>query len=81
MTNKPWKERKPFWPDRYGFEEGAKLLDQILTAKGFPHDFALRPGNHGWSYLSQYLPFSLEFHGKIFSQAEDASAAAKGGPR
>ena len=67
--------------DRYGFEEGAKLLDQILTAKGFPHDFALRPGNHGWSYLSQYLHYSLEFHWKIFSQAEDASAAAKGGPR
>jgi enterochelin esterase-like enzyme len=67
--------------DRYGFEEGAKLLDQILSAKGFPHDFALRPGNHGWSYLSQYLPYSLEFHWRIFSQAEDASAAAKGGPR
>jgi len=63
--------------DRYGFDQGAKLLDQILTAKGFPHEFAIRPGNHGWSYLSQYLPYSLEFHWKIFSAAEDASAGPK----
>jgi S-formylglutathione hydrolase FrmB len=67
--------------DRYGFEEGAKLLDQILTAKGFPHDFVLRPGNHGWSYLGQYLPYSLEFHWKAFSRAEDANAAVKRGVR
>ena len=48
--------------DRYGFDAGAKELDQILTSKGFPHQFVLRPGNHGWSYLDQYLHFSLEFH-------------------
>jgi S-formylglutathione hydrolase FrmB len=53
--------------DRYGFDEGAKLLDQILTAKGFPHEFALRPGNHGWSYLGQYLHYSLEFHWRAFN--------------
>ena len=64
--------------DRYGFNEGAKLLDQELTAKGFSHEFALRPGNHGWSYLSQYLPYSLEFHWKVFTQAGNASSAAKG---
>ena len=58
--------------DRYGFDQGARLLDQILTAKGFPHEFAIRPGNHGWSYLSQYLPYSLEFHWKVFSAAENA---------
>jgi len=67
--------------DRYGFEEGAKLLDQILTAKGFPHDFALRPGGHGWNYLTQYLPDSLEFQWKAFQQAEVARrSAARGTP-
>jgi S-formylglutathione hydrolase FrmB len=67
--------------DRYGFEVGAKLLDQILTSKGFPHEFALRPGGHGWSYLNQYMPYSLEFHWKAFSQAEEAGAAGKRGSR
>ena len=65
--------------DRYGFDEGAKELDGILTSKGFPHQFALRPGNHGWSYLDQYLHFSLEFHWQVFSQAVEARAAGKRG--
>ena len=56
--------------DRYGFEEGAQLLHQKLVAKKFPHDFALRPGDHGWSYLAQYLRFSLIFHWRCFEQAE-----------
>ena len=55
--------------DRYGFDAGAKQLDETLTAKGFPHQFILRLGNHGWSYLDPYLHFSLEFHWQIFSQA------------
>ena len=66
--------------DRYGFEEGAELLDRILTAKGFPHQFALRPGGHGWTYLHQYLHYSLEFHWMIFKQAEQTLAkSARGG--
>ena len=67
--------------DRYGFDEGARKLDQILTSQGFPHQFALRPGNHGWSYLDQYLHFSLEFHWQVFSQAGEAPAAGKRGPQ
>jgi S-formylglutathione hydrolase FrmB len=63
--------------DRYGFDAGAKELDRILASKGFPHQFVLRPGNHGWSYLDQYLHFSLEFHSEIFSKAEHASGAGK----
>ncbi len=62
--------------DRYGFEQGAQLLDQVLTAKGFPHQFALRPGGHGWSYLHQNMHYSLEFHSKIFKQAEQTLATA-----
>jgi S-formylglutathione hydrolase FrmB len=63
--------------DRYGFDAGAKALDQILTSKGFPHQFVLRPGNHGWSYLDQYLHFSLEFHWQIFRQSEDSARATR----
>ncbi|MHB8654302.1 MAG: alpha/beta hydrolase [Terriglobia bacterium] len=53
--------------DRYGFEEGAQLLDKILTAHGFAHEFHLHPGNHGWSYLTQYMKYSLIFHWQIWS--------------
>ena len=69
--------------DRYGFAEGAQLLDRELTAKGFPHEFALRPGDHGWSYLNQYMKYSLQFHWRLFEQAEGKLAAAKmkGGTR
>ena len=69
--------------DRYGFEEGAKLLHERLEAKGFPHEYELRPGNHGWSYLNQYLKFSLLFHWHWFDQAEQSLAASrrKGGGR
>jgi S-formylglutathione hydrolase FrmB len=63
--------------DRYGFEEGAQLLHQKLVAKGFPHDFALRPGDHGWSYLTQYLRFSLLFHWRWFDQATRSLTAPR----
>ena len=60
--------------DRYGFAEGAALLDKILTEKGFHHEFALRPGNHGWSYLSQYMKYALLFHWQEFGQSSAAAA-------
>jgi S-formylglutathione hydrolase FrmB len=61
--------------DRYGFEEGAKQLHQKLEANGFPHDFALRPGDHGWSYLGLYMKYSLQFHWQWFKQAAPALTA------
>ena len=69
--------------DRYGFEEGAQTLDRILSARGFPHEFALRSGGHGWGYLSQYLKYSLLFHSREFHEAEQALAASgrSGGTR
>jgi putative tributyrin esterase len=69
--------------DRYGFEEGAKLLDQILTTKAFPHEYVLRPGEHGWSYLHQYMPYSLNFHWQYFREAAQSAppSNAKGGTR
>ena len=69
--------------DRYGFDAGAQLLHEELAARNFPHEYALRPGNHGWSYLNQYLKFSLAFHWHLFAQAEKslASASGRGGDR
>jgi putative tributyrin esterase len=65
--------------DRYGFNEGAVLLDKILTSKGFPHEFHLREGGHGWSYLEQYMKYPLIFHGRIFAAAEKSSGQAAQG--
>ncbi len=62
--------------DRYGFEAGAEDLDRILNEHDFPHVFALRPGDHGWSYLHKYLQDALEFHWSCFRAALRGSAAA-----
>jgi S-formylglutathione hydrolase FrmB len=67
--------------DRYGFEAGARALHEKLRAAGFPHEFALRPGDHGWSYLNQYLRYSILFHWQCFSQAGKPSVAEAGGDR
>lgn len=69
--------------DRYRFEEGAQLLDQILRAKGFPHEFTLRAGDHGWSYLTQYMQYALLFHWRCFQQPARTGtpAGAKVGER
>ena len=61
--------------DRYGFEEGAELLDHILSQKEFPHTFALRPGGHGWDYLHQYMHFSLKFHSEVFRGTQKISSS------
>lgn len=63
--------------DRYGFENGAELLDKILNEHEFPHTFALRPGNHGWEYERKYLKYSLIFHWEIFKAYEDQEAVNK----
>ena len=62
--------------DRYGFDEGAQMLDRILSEKKFPHEFALRPGGHGWNYLNQYLKYSLLFHWRWFQEAERNQTAS-----
>lgn len=65
--------------DRYGFEKGAALLDEILDNENYPHEYALRPGGHGWSFLDQYMKDSLLFEWGLFKEAERSmtpSAAA-----
>lgn len=63
--------------DRYGFDQGAKLLDSELTSKGFPHEFTLRPGGHGWSYLADYMKYALIFEWSHLKQPAPLSSLAQ----
>jgi S-formylglutathione hydrolase FrmB len=65
--------------DRYGFDAGNKLLDQILTLKHFPHEFSLRSGGHGWDYEAQYMQYPLLFQWNIFEHANAPALAATHG--
>lgn len=62
--------------DRYGFEKGAAVLDQILDKENYPHTYALRPGGHGWEFLDRYMQHSLSFEWHWFKQAEQGSATS-----
>lgn len=53
--------------DNYGFEVGAKQLDEMLTKAGFAHEAHLYPGNHGWDFNKQHTAESMLFHWKAFS--------------
>jgi putative tributyrin esterase len=59
--------------DRYGFEKGAAILDEILKKENCPHTYALRPGGHGWEFLDQYMQHSLLFQWHLLKLAEQAS--------
>jgi S-formylglutathione hydrolase FrmB len=61
--------------DRYGFEKGAALLDEILDKENYPHTYALRPGGHGWEFLDQYMQHSLRFQWHWLSRGEQTSSA------
>lgn len=63
--------------DRYGFDQGAKLLDSELTREGFPHEFTLRPGGHGWSYLADYMKYALVFEWNHLNQPPRAASLAQ----
>ncbi|HYR45086.1 MAG TPA: alpha/beta hydrolase family protein [Terriglobia bacterium] len=53
--------------DEYGFDLGARQLDEMLTKAGYPHEAHLYPGHHGWDYAMQHTSESLLFHWKAFS--------------
>jgi S-formylglutathione hydrolase FrmB len=53
--------------DDYGFDVGARELDELLTKEGYPHEMHLYPGRHGWDYAKQHTSESLLFHWKAFS--------------
>jgi S-formylglutathione hydrolase FrmB len=50
--------------DRYGLAAGHEELHRRLQARAIPHEFALRPGDHGYEYVRAVLPSSLEFLSK-----------------
>lgn len=53
--------------DRYGLAEGHEELHRRLLARGIPHEFALRPGDHGYEYVRSALPPSFAFLTKRLS--------------
>jgi S-formylglutathione hydrolase FrmB len=53
--------------DNYGFDVGARQLDEMLTKSGYPHEAHLYPGRHGWDYAMQHTNESLLFHWKAFT--------------
>jgi S-formylglutathione hydrolase FrmB len=53
--------------DNYGFYDGHKALDTLLTKASYPHDAHLYPGVHGWDFAKQHIDQSLLFHWKSFS--------------
>ena len=62
--------------DRYGFEKGAALLNEILDKENYPHTYAMRPGGHGWEFLDQYMPYSLRFQWHCFEKAVQATTSS-----
>ena len=50
--------------DRYGLAAGHEELHRRLRAREIPHEFALRPGDHGYDYVRSVLPASLTFLSK-----------------
>ena len=49
--------------DRYGLFRGNEELHRRLQARGVAHEFALRPGDHGYDYVRSALAYSLRFLG------------------
>jgi len=53
--------------DNYGFYDGHKVLDGMLTKASYPHEAHLYPGGHGWDFAKQHIDQSLMFHWKAFN--------------
>ena len=52
--------------DDYGFEQGARALDEVLTSRRIPHEAHIYPGRHDWQYFAEHLPDSLKFQSRNF---------------
>lgn len=66
--------------DEYGFDAGARSLNQRLDELKIDHEAYIYPGNHGLRYFLAHLPESIEFHSRAFAAspapAEKGRAAA-----
>lgn len=56
--------------DEYGFDTGARALDEDLNKLKVKHESHLYPGNHGIGYFLRHLPASMEFHSKAFDSGK-----------
>lgn len=65
--------------DRYGLFRGNEELHRRLQARGVPHEFALRPGDHGYDYVRSALGYSLRFLGGAL-RGRSAPAAGSSPP-
>jgi putative tributyrin esterase len=53
--------------DNYGFDAGARDLDQELTVEHIKHEFHLYPGGHNLIFFLQHFDASVEFHWRTFA--------------
>ncbi len=58
--------------DDFGFDAGAKALNELLTTQGVAHEYHLYPGGHTPFYFVEHLPASFEFHSKAFGLTPSA---------
>ena len=62
--------------DSYGFDETCRAFDAALTKRNIPHEFAIRPGGHGWGFVTSAFPHSIEFINKQLKAASTKTAPA-----
>ncbi|MGB8887795.1 MAG: alpha/beta hydrolase-fold protein [Candidatus Korobacteraceae bacterium] len=47
--------------DDYGFEQGAQVLDKLLTSRGIPHEFHIYPGGHTAQFVISHFSDVIQF--------------------
>jgi enterochelin esterase family protein len=55
--------------DMYGFYDGHKVLDELLTKAKYPHTAGLYSGPHGWDFAKDHMHDSMLFHWNVFATA------------
>jgi S-formylglutathione hydrolase FrmB len=63
--------------DEYGFDAGARALNQRLDELKIDHEAYIYPGNHGLRYFLEHLPESIEFHSRAFAASPAPAAKSR----
>jgi len=56
--------------DDFGFDRGAKILDQELTREHIAHEFHLYAGRHDLAYLLSHIGASIQFYSQHLPAAK-----------
>jgi enterochelin esterase-like enzyme len=56
----------------FGFNKGNAQFDQLLTARGIPHEFSPYPGGRDSEYFAEHLPASFGFQSQAFGLTSPA---------